>query len=411
MIFKNKRTEVERMKMYMQLTVNFLIALLVFFIQPVFLVGLILAITTSYKRIKKERTNFRVAIYKELYEIKNYLLLGLIAGLIGSIVSIVIGVPVTMDWIIIYEIVALLLLLIGYRFISPVFTFSLTTLILIAIKVMGIESPLNFLPKGWYQPFEQLQWVNAKLMTNVLFITVFLMAMSLVVLYKQSDKKLSPGFLKTKRGKKIARYQIKPFWIIPLLIVIPGESFGAFFDWWPVFALGNQQYSFFLLPVLVGMRITVLTQLSKEAVRILVKDFSVLVVLAGLAAVGSIWSIYAGLAGLILLPIGGLLILYRHRRRENNWTFLYGTSDEGLKVIAVRPNTPAEKMNVAAGDTLITCNNQKLNTEDDFYQALSKNSVYCHLKVKGPDGELRLTETALYADSPHEIGIVLLTDK
>ncbi|MEG0496850.1 MAG: PDZ domain-containing protein, partial [Carnobacterium sp.] len=84
---------------------------------------------------------------------------------------------------------------------------------------------------------------------------------------------------------------------------------------------------------------------------------------------------------------------------------------EGLKVIAVRPDTPAEKMNIIVGDTLISCNNQELETEDDFYQALSKNSVYCHLKVKGPDGELRLTETALYADSPHEIGIVLLSGK
>ena len=396
---------------YMYLIVKLLIAFLVFFIQPVFLVGLILAVATSYKRIKKERSNHRVAIYKELYELKNYLLFGLIAGLIGSLLSIAIGTPITMDWIIIYEIVAILLLLIGYRFISPIFTFSLTTLILIGIKMFGIEFSFNFLPKGWYQPLEQLQWVNSNLVTNVLFITLFLFGMSLIVIRKQADKKLTPWFLKTKRGKKIARYQLKPFWIIPLLIVIPGQSFGAFFDWWPVFALGNQQYSFFLLPVLVGMRITVHTQLPKEAIRLLVKDFFVLAILVGLTAIGSIWNIYAGLAGLIILPLGGIFVLYRHRRRENNWTFLFGEANEGLKVIAVRPDTPAEKMNVIVGDTLISCNNQELETEDDFYQALSKNSVYCHLKVKGPDGELRLTETALYADSPHEIGIVLLSDK
>ena len=277
--------------------------------------------------------------------------------------------------------------------------------------MFGIEFSFNFLPKGWYQPLEQLQWVNSNLVTNVLFITLFLFGMSLIVIRKQADKKLTPWFLKTKRGKKIARYQLKPFWIIPLLIVIPGQSFGAFFDWWPVFALGNQQYSFFLLPVLVGMRITVHTQLPKEAIRLLVKDFFVLAILVGLTAIGSIWNIYAGLAGLIILPLGGIFVLYRHRRRENNWTFLFGEANEGLKVIAVRPDTPAEKMNVIVGDTLISCNNQELETEDDFYQALSKNSVYCHLKVKGPDGELRLTETALYADSPHEIGIVLLSDK
>ncbi len=397
--------------MYMQLILNFLIAVLVFFIQPVFLIGLILAISTSYKRIKNERSNHRVAIYKELFELKQFLLFGLIAGLIGSVLSIAIGIPITMDWIIVYEIVAILLLLIGYRFISPLFTFSLTTLVLLGVKALGIEFSFSFLPKGWYQPLEQLQWVNSNLVTNILLITVFLLGMSLLVIKKESPKKLTPWFLKTKRGKKIARYQIKPFWVIPLLVVIPGESFGAFFDWWPVFALGNQNYSFFLLPVLVGMRITVHTQLPKEAVRVLVKDFVVLTILTSLAAVGSIWSIYAGLAGLILLPVGGMIILYRHRRRENNWTFLFGAANEGMKVIAVRPDTPAEKMGVIVGDTLISCNNQELETEDDFYQALSKNSVYCHLKIKGPDGELRLTETALYADSPHEIGIVLLSNK
>ncbi|MGB6179439.1 PDZ domain-containing protein [Carnobacterium sp.] len=395
----------------MQLIINVLITLLLFFIQPVFLIGLLLAITTSYKRIKNERTNHRVAIYKELYELKNYLLFGLIAGLVGSILSIGIGVPVTMDWIIVYEVVALLFLLIGYRFISPVFTFSITTLILIAVKLLDSEFPSKILPEGWYQPFEQLQWVNSNLVTNVLFITAILIVMSLFVIKKHADKKLTPWFLQTKRGKRIARYQIKPFWVIPLLIVIPGESFGAFFDWWPVFALGNQQYSLFLLPVLAGMRITVHTQLPKEAVRLLVKDFSVLAVVTGLLAIGSIWNIYVGLAGLILLPLGGLLVLYRHRRRENNWAFLFGAANEGLKVIAIRPDTPAEKMNVIVGDTLISCNNQELETEEDFYQALSKNSVYCHLKIKGSDGELRLAETALYADSPHEIGIVLLSNK
>lgn len=397
--------------MYMQLTLNFLMSLLTFFIQPVFLIGLMVAIGTSYKRIKNERLNHRVAIYKEMYEIKNYLIVGLFAGLIGSILSIVIGVPITMDWIIIYEIVTILFLLIGYRFISPLFTFSLTTLILLGMKMTGIQLSFSFLPKGWYQPLEQIKWVNSNLVTNILFITVFLLGMSLIVFKNQSAKHLTPWFLKTKRGKKIARYQIKPFWVVPLLLLIPGESFGAFFDWWPVFTIGNQTFSFFLLPVLIGFRFTVHTQIPKEAVRLLTKDLIVLVTLIGVLAIGSIWNIYVGIVGLILLPIGGLFTLYRHRQRENNWTFLFGAANEGLKVIAVRPDTPAEKMGITVGDTLISCNNQELETEDDFYQALSKNSVYCHLKVKGPDGELRLTETALYADSPHEIGIVLLSNK
>ena len=106
--------------------------------------------------------------------------------------------------------------------------------------------------------------------------------------------------------------------------------------------------------------------------------------------------------------IGGGVVLYRHRKREKNWSVLFGPAENGIKIIGIRPDTPAEKMNLVVGDTIINCNNLPIETEFDFYQALSKNSVYCHLKVRGVDGELRLTETAIYADSPHEIGVVIL---
>ncbi|QQP70613.1 PDZ domain-containing protein [Carnobacterium sp. CS13] len=392
----------------MQIASNFFMAVLIFLIQPTFLVGLIIAIGTSYQRIKTERSNHRVAIYKAFYEVKNYLLLGLVTGLIGSLLSIGIGFPITLDWIIVYQVVTILLMLVGYRFVHPLFAFSLTTLVLIGGAMVGTQDTFNFLPAGWYRPLTQMQWVNTSLITNVLFITVFLLAMTLVTLSKHATKQLSPRFLNTKRGKKIARYQIKPFWVVPLLLIIPGESFGAFFDWWPVFAIGNQTYSFFWLPILMGFRFTVQSQMPKAATELIVKDLAVLTVVAGLTAIGSIWTSYSGFAGLILLIVGGAVVLYRHRQREKKWTFLFGPSDSGIKVIGVRPDTPAEKMELTVGDTLVSCNDHPLATEEDFHQALSSNSVYCRLKVKGPDGELRLTETALYADSPHEIGLVLL---
>uniref|UniRef100_UPI0028A8EA06 PDZ domain-containing protein n=1 Tax=Carnobacterium sp. TaxID=48221 RepID=UPI0028A8EA06 len=136
----------------------------------------------------------------------------------------------------------------------------------------------------------------------------------------------------------------------------------------------------------------------------------ILAIVVNAAAIGSIWSMYSGIAGLGIAVIGGLLVLYRHRQRENKHSFLFGPTDNGLKVIGIHPETPAEKMGVAVGDTLVSCNDEEIRTEEDFYRALSKNSVYCHLKIKGPDGELRLAESALYADTPHEIGLVLLSN-
>lgn len=388
---------------------NFFIALALFFVQPVFIIGLVFTIWTSYRRINHERSNHRVAIYNTLYEIKNYLLLGLLFGVVGSILVTVIGIPVTMDWIIVYQIVAIVSLIFGYRFIHPLFTFSMSSLLLIGLSLILDSSDFYFMPRTWYHPLSQAEFDGKPLFMNVFIILIFLLGTSIFTIKRTSDRHLSARFLKTKRGKKIAKYPIKPFWVFPLLLVIPGESFHAFFSWWPVFSIGNEQYSFFWLPVLMGLQFTVQSQIPKEAVSKIVKDLMVLLGIALISAISSFWVPYALVAGFVLLIVGGLIILYRHRKREKQWSFLFGPAENGIKIIGIRPDTPAEKMNLMVGDTIIECNNLTIETETDFYQALSKNSVYCHLKVSGVDGELRLTETAIYADSPHEIGVVILT--
>ncbi|WP_407391121.1 PDZ domain-containing protein [Carnobacterium jeotgali] len=388
---------------------NFFIALALFFVQPVFIIGLVFTIWTSYRRINHERSNHRVAIYNTLYEIKNYLLLGLLFGVVGSILVTVIGIPVTMDWIIVYQIVAIVSLIFGYRFIHPLFTFSMSSLLLIGLSLILDSSDFYFMPSTWYHPLSQAEFDGKPLFMNVFIILIFLLGTSIFTIKRTSDRHLSARFLKTKRGKKIAKYPIKPFWVFPLLLVIPGESFHAFFSWWPVFSIGNEQYSFFWLPVLMGLQFTVQSQIPKEAVSKIAKDLMVLLGIALISAISSFWVPYALVAGFVLLIVGGLIILYRHRKREKQWSFLFGPAENGIKIIGIRPDTPAEKMNLMVGDTIIECNNLTIETETDFYQALSKNSVYCHLKVSGVDGELRLTETAIYADSPHEIGVVILT--
>ncbi|WP_373470653.1 PDZ domain-containing protein [Carnobacterium alterfunditum] len=392
----------------MQLVANFFIALVLFFIQPIFVVGLIFTIWTSYRRINHERSNHRVAIYNTLYEIRNYLLLGLSFGAIGSILLTVVGIPVTLDWIIIYQIVAIVSLVFGYRFIHPLFTFSISSLILLGVSFVLDRSDFSFIPNTWYRPLSQSEFNGTPLFMNIFIILIFILAISIFTIKRNADRHLSARFLKTKRGKKIAKYPIKPFWVLPLLLIVPGESFQALFSWWPVFSIGNEQYAFFWLPILVGFQFTVQAQVPKEAIAKLTNDLMILTGIALIIAISSIWVPYAPIAGFIFLIIGGSIVLYRHRKREKNWNFLFGPAENGIKIIGIRPGTPAEKMNLKIGDTITDCNNLKIETEADFYQALSKNSVYCHLKVRNLDGELRLTETAIYADSPHEIGVVIL---
>ncbi|WP_225349677.1 PDZ domain-containing protein [Ligilactobacillus hayakitensis] len=97
----------------------------------------------------------------------------------------------------------------------------------------------------------------------------------------------------------------------------------------------------------------------------------------------------------------------KRRNKEKQIDTGYVQTDEGIRIIAVKPDTPAAKMNLHAGDTILTCNNIPVNTEDEFYRAIQKNAAYCHIKAKTYGGDLIIVESAIFKDSPHEIGLVL----
>lgn len=387
---------------------NLLSALLLFFIQPTFLVGIIVAIVLSVRRKKQERKLFRVAINKDSHEIKDYFLKGLIPGLVASIIVMAAGIPITVETVMIYQLLVLLALIIGGHFIHPIFTMPVTAFIVWGANKVRLWELLPNPAKDWYEGFAQTEWISISLIQNLLMITLILLFITIAQLMKQKEKNYSPTMAETKRGKKIAAYRLTPFWVIPLVLVVPGEAFSNLFDWWPVFSIGESSYSFLILPLLSGFKYIVRSHVPNEATAKLAKDFLGVAILAALCLVGAYWLPLLTYIATAVTFLGGMAVLARHMAREKNGHQLYAPANEGLKVIGIRPGTPAEKMTLQIGETVVMCNEMSVDTEEDFYEALSKNSVYCHLKVKDTKGEPRLTETALYADDPHGLGIVFL---
>lgn len=382
-----------------------------FFIQPLFIIGVIWSIGMSLKRIRIERKTYRVAIFKEWFEVKNFFLMGLFPGVIASIILAVVGVPLTIEWIIFYQFsTIILLLLFGTRYIHPIFTFPITVLLLVITNVvLKTNSWSNISLMGHH--FRQLSFFNNDLLINGLIIMLMMLLVTIFSLKFYKMKQLSPEFLKTSRGKWVGSYLLKPFWMLPLLLIVPGNLFTAVFDWWPVFAIGNQTYTVLFLPILLGLQLKVQAQVPQRALQLVVKDLIVLTgVLVILIVSNIIWPVFVWFSYLIIF-VGAVYVYFRHRNREHNWFFLYGSNDEGLKVIGIRPATPAAKMKLSVGDTIVTCNDLPIKTENDFYQALKINSAYCHLKIRQIDGEYRLEQTAIYEDSPHEIGVVTIPEK
>jgi hypothetical protein len=399
--------EVEKMLM-----TNILWAILLYFLQPVFIIGLLYTIFNRNKRVKYSRKNFRVNFNRTNFELKDFFIKGLLPGVLVSILSLVLGVPLTIEWYLIYQIIAILFLLIGgSRFIHPIFTFSMTSILMYAANLFQFD--LNF---QWLQPVinENLFIMNFELnslpslLMNVLLFTSLILLITTFVMSRDNENKIFPILGSSKRGKTIAQYPNKSLWVLPMFVVVPGEVIEPFADWWPLLNIGGERFALLILPVLIGLHYTVSTQLLNEATSIIQKEFRWLSLVGLLGVVLTYFYPILSIVVTGLLLIIGLFILYRHRKRENLWTFRYGPADEGLRVIAVRPDSPAERLNLSIGDIIMDMNDKAMNSREEFNEMLAYNRSYIKMRIKRKDGEIVIAETPLYDDDYNNLGLLIL---
>ena len=357
------------------------------------------------------RKTYRVNFVRENFEIKNFLFKGIIPGLVLSLLSVGIGVQLTIEWFILYQLITIVLLLIGgSRLIHPIFTFSLTSIGYKVLSLLSFNIPLL--------PFKQLyQWndftynpvINHnQLITNTLFIASLILLLSIYLLIDREESRLYPVLRTSKRGKSVAKYQRKSLWLLPLMVIVPGEAFSKIASWWPLLEINGESYALLFMPILVGFHFTISTQLIHEATALIKKDFRY-VGLIGLATfiiayfipAFSIWGV-----GLLFLFSFGVLI--RHRRREKQWAFRYGPTNEGLRVIAIRSESPADRMSLSVGDTILEMNDTQMNSIEDYNRVVAYNRSYIKMRVLRVDNEIVMVQTPLYDDDFNSLGLLIL---
>ena len=385
------------------------VAVLLFFLQPLLWIGLLASWITAHRRIAYERKTLRVAIFKEKFEIKDYLTKGLVIGLGVSLIAFLVGMPVSFEFVVVYQVIALLLLVAGYRFLHPMFTFSISMLLLVGYYLFYPGTLPSFTFFNFNLFGEGMNSSPDMILPVLLLISVLTIGTG-IQLMKTKKQPLSPQFSKTKRGKILAGYSLKPLWMIPLFLVLPGSLFTSVFPWWPVFKIGASTQTLLFFPVVFGMQYKIKTQVAQDATYKIGRDTLWVGGIALISAIGSFFFPGVGFLGLLLVLIGGILVLYRHILREKKWQFVYAPNEEGWKVVAIRPDTPGEKMELEPGETILECNQMTKEKNPDFYEALAANRVYCKLRIRRADGQIRLAETAIYDDASHDLGIVVIED-
>ena len=128
--------------------------------------------------------------------------------------------------------------------------------------------------------------------------------------------------------------------------------------------------------------------------------------LFGLAQLAT-FNIYLKLLVLIFAPAAHEAMIAFQRYLEMKGSPKYISSDEGIMVLDVAPNSPANEMGISSGDLLIEVNNAKIENEERIAEAIRECSNFIWFKVKKVTGKF---EQVSYSKLNNEkrLGIVFV---
>lgn len=360
---------------------------------PVLWLGILYVIISYNQRINKERKQFRVAINKDFYEGRNFIKYGLFFFVMGSLISMILGLTLPTNSVYIYQILVVLAFLIN--------GFSTTSMLLVMTAAGILELVVPRFITFFGDVFPEISGPSWLLL-------IFISILADCYLTRNMKKHpLSPRIKSGKRGRNIATYLGRETIVFPLLVLIPSGTLSSTLNFWPVFNIGNQKFSLILFPIFISTSVKVIKRAKERVIQDKLKNTELLLGLTFILIVLTKFMSRLFLISLIILTVVSIFLEIKLRKKEKDANSWYVETDEGIRIISVQPETPAAKMKLQPGDVILTCNNRVVNSEEEFYQALQLNSAYCHVKVRTYEGDLRIAESAIFMDSPHEIGLIL----
>ncbi|WP_270518433.1 PDZ domain-containing protein [Ligilactobacillus salivarius] len=364
-----------------------------YLLTPVLWLGILYVIISYNQRINKERKQFRVAINKDFYEGRNFIKYGLFFFVMGSLISMILGLTLPTNSVYIYQILIVLAFLIN--------GFSTTSMLLVMTAAGILELVVPRFITFFGDVFPEISGPSWLLL-------IFISILADYYLTRNMKKHpLSPRIKSGKRGRNIATYLVRETVVFPLLALIPSGTLSSTLNFWPVFNIGNQKFSLILFPIFISTSVKVIKRAKERVIQDKLKNTELLLGLTFVLIVLTKFMSKLFLISLIILTVVSIFLEIKLRKKEKNANSWYVETDEGIRIISVQPETPAAKMKLQPGDVILTCNNRVVNSEEEFYQALQLNSAYCHVKVRTYEGDLRIAESAIFMDSPHEIGLIL----
>lgn len=371
-----------------------------FFLHPLFWFFVIVSLAFGYVRIKRERKTFHTRIADIYDELKFTYTKGLIPGILLSIVLGVLGISIPLGILAIIAVMtAAAALTLRANWMSAAYIVSVSMLIGFGLQVNQTEPFLDRFPQGFAVVWPAL----------AVFLGLLVIAEGAVA-YRSAHVKTSPGLVVSSRGLPIGQQLANRIWLLPLFILVPGNGIESHLSWWPVFSVPGGSLHFLWIPYFVGFGQRVQGSLPETSIRITAKRVCILgLIVSALGAASLLWTPLAG-AAVCAAVLGRIFLSVKQRINDNTAPFYFSKRDQGLMVLGIIPNTPAEDLELKIGEIITKVNGVPVKHVSDFYEALQRNRAYVKLEIIGLNGEIRFDQRASYEGEHHELGILFVKD-
>ncbi|GGA18253.1 PDZ domain-containing protein [Psychrobacillus lasiicapitis] len=373
-----------------------------FFLHPAVYITILFSVLIGYYRVKRERRQLRTRILWGWTEAKRLLLDGYLWAIILSVLSIGIGLVLPVSWVFIYSAwMILFVLLFMYQAGSAIYAIALGAATLYMMDLYN-----------W--SFHLFSWNLAGLnIINDAIIPIAILAGLLLIaegalIQKYGSCHASPKLVTTARGIEAMEYITKRLWLLPIVLVIPGDAIGSYVPYWPQFTLGETTFSLVLFPFVIGFQqksrhtlpVQFFPRLGKK-----VWQLGILITIIG--AAGFVMPLISAIA-VALGVLGRFIISYIEYKKETSGAFAVSPQSDGVMIAGVLSDSPAEKMGLLIGERIVKVNGQKVTTEQELYEAVQINAAHCRLEVLDYNGELRLRQHILFRHDHYRLGLILV---
>ena len=317
------------------------------------------------------------------------IILGILAGAIGSIILSILGVTFSensgIEFILMISILSLFY---KKKYISYAYSAAILATIGIILNIISNSIGVKLL-------------LDINVLSLITFVGVIYILEGLLIMFDGSRGAI-PVFTK-KEDKIVGGFSFSRYWPMPIAILMifsnsapGGESiYSNLASWWPII---NRESTLALLttamivsiPIygILGYSNVTFTQEKKIkslrcGITIALYGLSVALVaqLANINILGQIVSI-------IYAPLVFELIMRYEYRVEKKGKFLYVSDDEGIMVLEVTPNSPAYEVGIKRGDKIIEINGQSIKSEVDILKIARESIFKVPVKIKNNSGQV-----------------------